>query len=148
MKETKKNPVGRPTSYKPEYCKQMLDFFLSFLDVDKQKKPEFPTLMDFAREVEVNYATLTRWRDAHPDFRKAYKECQEVQLNIVIKNAIVGRFNSIFSIFTLKNIAGWRDSPVIDNSTHNHFNIQKIAKGYNGNGSRSGDSQSRIDVLK
>jgi len=101
-----KNPGGRPTKYKPEYCQGIIEFFLKPL---QSKKPELPFFSTYAREIKVNTDTLHEWKKVHPKFSEAYKQCKEIQEEVLAKYGLNGGFNATFSIFTAKNILGWRD---------------------------------------
>ena len=52
--------VGRPTSYKPEYCQLVLEL-----------AAQGHSLGGFAGEIGVDRATVGRWLDAHEEFRTA-----------------------------------------------------------------------------
>lgn len=104
----------------------MVSFFNSYLTAQEHERKEknkkgneytiidkefdYPTFMDFSKKIGVSHYTLTNWKKAHPEFLDTYKECQEIQQQIIVKHAITGRFNASFSIFAMKNIAGWRDN--------------------------------------
>lgn len=110
-KEGKK--LGRPASYKPQYAQALIDFFnrpLTQITVDgKVQGCELPQLVQFAREIGHDYATLTRWRDEYEDFRKAYIEAKKIQESLLVGNSIQNRYNPYFAQFMLKNCHGWRD---------------------------------------
>ena len=130
-----KHAGGRPTKYKEEYCDEMIDFFKSFLIPKERIKTdgikststelvaEYPTFMDFTEHINVSYKTLFNWQDKHKEFLHTYKKCQQIQHEIIKKFAISGAFNASFSIFAMKNIAGWRDKIEIEQKsevTHKH----------------------------
>ena len=119
--------AGRPTLYKPTYCDKIINYFADFplyrtrvaseridKNGDTHKRFEevtndYPTLRDFAVSIHVRHCTLLSWAKKFPEFTEALKEAKQIQENIIVKNAFLHRFNSTFSIFALKNIAGWRD---------------------------------------
>ena len=100
-------PAGRPTKYKKEYCQDIKKFFSKSLTITQD--PELPFFSAYAREIKVNTDTLHEWKKKHKEFSEAYKECKHIQEEILAKFALEGKFNSTFSIFTAKNILGWRD---------------------------------------
>ena len=119
-----KKPSGRPTLYTDDMPKRLIDFFDREITVKKQKEIigkfgpeiieveeacELPTFEAFARKTKVNVDTLKEWRDKHPIFSAAYKTAKELQKNILIQNGIQGRYQTAFSIFTMKNCTDWRD---------------------------------------
>lgn len=124
-----KRPVGRPTSYKDEYVDQLIEFFDTSVytikttyDKDGNEKVEkvlnpFPTLARFATRIGVTRDTLYEWATArneqgelkHEDFSYAYKRAKDFQEALLVEGAIGGMYQANFSIFTAKNVLGWRD---------------------------------------
>jgi hypothetical protein len=60
--EVKKRPVGRPSSYKPEYCEKVIELAKTG-----------GSWAEIAAEFMVDRATLYDWADKHPDFSTALK---------------------------------------------------------------------------
>lgn len=124
-----KRPVGRPSSYKEEYAEDLIRFFdqsvytiKTTYDKDGKENVEkvlnpFPTLARFATKVGVTRDTLYEWATAkddkgelkHPDFSYAYKRAKDFQEALLVEGAIGGMYQANFSIFTAKNVLGWRD---------------------------------------
>ena len=124
-----KRPVGRPSSYKEEYADELIRFFdqsvysiIEKVDEKGNKTTEkvlnpFPTLARFATKVGVTRETLHEWatlKDAqgelkHPEFAYAYKRAKDFQEALLVEGAIGGMYQANFSIFTAKNVLGWRD---------------------------------------
>ena len=128
-----KKPLGRPTDYKPEYCRMMLDYF----DIEVQKVVDieipdgkggmskeskavtntYPTLERFAFKIGVARQTLHNWANAkkpdgtpvHPDFFDAYTRARDLQAALLIEGGMAGLYDSKFACLAAKNIAGWRD---------------------------------------
>ena len=65
-KEGEKQPVGRPTKYKPEYCEQATNYCL--LGATDE---ELMTFFDVAE------STINLWKLEHPEFSEAIKEGRE-----------------------------------------------------------------------
>ncbi len=124
-KEEEKPKLGRPSKYKEEYCEQIIEYFnvklvdvLTVESVDKRGKKvtasevvasDLPLFQGFAHEIDVHVDTLHEWKKAHASFSEAYKKAQQLQHRHLITNGLQGRFSTAFSIFTAKNIIGWRD---------------------------------------
>jgi len=78
---------------------------------------KFPTLARFAVMIGVTRETLHDWATSknedeslkYPDFSYAYKKAKEYQEAILVEGALAGAFQANFSIFTAKNVLGWRD---------------------------------------
>ena len=127
--EQTKRPVGRPTLYKPEYVEQLIEFFdkepfehVPGIDKAGNEKMEmvpakFPTLARFATKIGVTRDTLYEWSTAknddetlkYPEFSYAYKRAKDFQEAILVEGAMAGAFTPSFSIFTAKNVLGWKD---------------------------------------
>ena len=124
------NPVGRPSKYDPKYVEELIKFFdveayreMPILDKEgntvaiKAVPNKFPTLARFACKIGVTRETLWDWATAtddegnliHPEFSNAYKRAKEFQESILVAGAMAGAFQANFSIFTAKNVLGWRD---------------------------------------
>jgi len=69
MSEKKqKNPVGRPTSYDPSYCEEVIK-------LGKIGK----SFEQMAAKLDVSYRTLCRWRDEHIEFCHALEDAQAAE---------------------------------------------------------------------
>lgn len=126
----KPKPIGRPTDYHPRYCDMIVDFFADHeLTTERVKATgkddyqqtelvptEYPTITDFARKINVNRSSISAWANKFPEFSIALKEAKELQQEIIIKCGLMGIYNASFSIFAMKNIAGWRDKSEIEHS--------------------------------
>ena len=124
-----KRPIGRPSSYKDEYVDELIRFFdvavytiKTTYDKEGNEKTEkvlnpFPTLARFATKIGVTRETLHDWATAklpsgelkHPEFSYAYKRAKDYQEALLVEGAIGGMYQANFSIFTAKNVLGWRD---------------------------------------
>ena len=125
-----KRPVGRPSLFKEEYSDQLIEYFdiepyerRPLLDAQGNEKgseivaAKFPTLARFAIKIGVTRETLHEWATAknengelkHPDFSYAYKRAKDFQEAILVEGAMANAFHANFSIFTAKNVLGWRD---------------------------------------
>lgn len=67
MPRKKKNPIGNPTKYKPEYKELAI----------KTIGDEGKTVVQFARDLRVHKATVYRWAEKHSDFRDALSLAQD-----------------------------------------------------------------------
>lgn len=117
--------MGRPSRYKPEYAKMLVEFYsvrAYEILVDKdgkvtEKANDMPFLVDFAKKIGTGTTTLHGWANkkdkngnhVHPEFKDALKGFQEHRERILVTNGLKGLYNPSFAIFTAKNILGWRD---------------------------------------
>jgi hypothetical protein len=118
--------VGRPTSYKKEYCQQIIDYFtnaplyeevtiphyskgeLVYEDV-KRFPPKLPTLVQFAKFIGVSYPTVYNWQclghaSFHEEFLDAYYRAKHMQKDFLIQAGLSGVFNPGFATFVAINI--------------------------------------------
>jgi hypothetical protein len=107
--KAKKRKVGRPTKYKPAYCKQIVDYFQA-----KSDKAEFPIIEGFALEINIVKSTLHEWVKKQPEFSNAYKKAKYIQLQTWIDRSLDNTFKSPFTIFLGKNVFGWRDHVTLE----------------------------------
>jgi len=125
--------VGRPTKYKPEFAQMLIDFFSIDPTYEEEvtytnkkgetwskteKKPNFlPTFERFAHSIGVNDDTVVTWAKAkrskgsakYPEFSAAYTRAKQLQKDILVQNALAGRYNPAYAIFLSKNITDMRD---------------------------------------
>lgn len=134
-------PAGRPTKYKPEYAERLIEFYsippyTIVSDKDGniiEKANDMPFLVDFAKEIGVGTSTLHDWANrkdkegklAHKEFADALKGFHEHRERILATNALKGLYNSTFSIFTAKNILGWRDK--LDHNVDGKMEINVVS---------------------
>ena len=131
-----KTPKGRPTKYKDSYCKEIVDFFaipttytVEVTNVNKKTGEEYitqeekpnklPTFEAFAKKINVDMDTLKNWTRANEDFAKAYEKCKQLQKDFLVQNALLGFYNTTFSIFLAKNITDLRDKVECEQTVRN-----------------------------
>jgi hypothetical protein len=123
---------GRPTKYKPEYCEAIIDFFNvsptrtiletvtrkdgSTVDKEIEIANDLPTIQRFCFSIDIVKDTLHEWVARYPEFSDAYKRAKELQEDMWVRNSLKGLYNPSFTIFTGKNIFGWRDKQDIEHS--------------------------------
>jgi hypothetical protein len=125
------NKGGRPTKYKPEFCKKILKYFnikagddVVLESGEKKWFPNsLPTLAGFACEIDVCRDTIHEWTRNYPEFSDAIKRAKEHQERILVENGLRGGYAPSFAIFTAKNIVGWKDKSEVD---HTIRPIEKI----------------------
>ena len=127
-------PGGRPTKYKPEYCEAIIAYFSieptrtitetttrrdgTITEKEIQIANDFPTIQRFCFSIDIVVDTLHEWVARYPEFSDAYKRAKELQEALWINNSMKGLYNPAFTIFTGKNIFGWRDKQEIEHSGH------------------------------
>lgn len=109
--------VGRPTKYKKEYCKMLIDHMEQGLSFEA-----------FAGVVSVSKQTLYDWEKAHPEFldakRQGFQKCRLFWEKLGLDNIINESFgkgqsrslNASVWIFNMKNRFPdeWRDKQEVE----------------------------------
>ena len=122
-------PAGRPSKYDPKFCEEIIQYFSiePYKEVDevlkykngdekifhKEIPNDLPLFSEFARKIGVNQDSLHEWCKVHTEFSEAFKISKGLQEKFLVTNALRNNFNCVFSIFTAKNIFGWRDQQTL-----------------------------------
>lgn len=112
-KEEKSREVGRPTSYDPKYCQEMIDCL-----------SQGYSITTFAVRIGVSKDTIYEWVKTHDEFSDAFRKAKDHEQSwyeTTGRSAILGEiagFNSPAYIFHMKNKFGWRDRPDDIKITH------------------------------
>lgn len=161
---TFKNPGGRPSKFKKRYIRDLIEFFdvepmrKELMEVAKKNGGEtvekykyvpnyLPTLVRFAKSIDVDYTTVYRWAmsgdDSRADrdmannkggissvrikelagmreFSKAYKTVKASQEDFLIQNGLAGASPSAAFIFTAKNVTTMKDK------VENEVNVKEV----------------------
>lgn len=121
--------MGRPSDYREEYCERILEFFGEELYVDETREVasqgeaveitekvanKLPTFQRFAIEIGTTHKTLLEWAKVHPEFRKAYDICKEVQWDFLVQHGLRGSYKAAFAKFLATNITDLRDKQEVE----------------------------------
>lgn len=129
-------PVGRPTKYKPAYCKEIVAYFQTAADAPTRElapvvtttdgeKPsvktetrricaELPTLEGFAGSIGVASFTLRQWAEKHEEFRVAYARAQDIQFRLLTDRGLTRQYDPTAFLFVAKNITWMKDRTAVD----------------------------------
>lgn len=134
---------GRPTKYKPIYCKKIVEFFNISPTITKLEKfyykngdvkekevevaNEFPTIIDFSTSIGVDEDTILNWTKKHKAFLGAYTKAKKLQENIWLKNGLKGLYNPYFAGLMGKNIYGWKDKQEVDNKHTGELVVKRVS---------------------
>lgn len=126
----KKRKRGRPTSYDPKYCKELVAYFsrepyrekeITHTNSKGEDWTEYkevandpPFFSAFARKIKVDTDTIVEWSHKYADFSVAYKRAKELQQEFIVTNGLKNLYAQPFAIFTMKNVCGWRDKNEFD----------------------------------
>lgn len=125
VKKKTSKKKGRPTSYKPKYCEEIIAYFSiePYREVKEKSisargkvtykshtiASDVPSLAGFACLIEVHRDTLQEWTKVHKEFSVAYKRSKQLQENFMIICGNKGLLQPQFAIFTAKNVMSWKD---------------------------------------
>lgn len=106
-------PAGRPTSYDPIYCEQLVAHMADGASVSS-----------FAAEIDVARSTINLWAEAHPEFMEALSRGKAKAAAWWEKAgrsvATGGDGSAPMCIFGMKNMGGedWQDKREVEHSGH------------------------------
>ena len=129
---------GRPTNYRVEYCKSMLDYFTVKATEEEETSEEtvniedgkfgqkkklskktskrkvgsgLPTLEGWCCTLPITMRRMYDWIAKHEDFKETYMLCKQIQKNMLVQNTLLGRYQPGFAMFLAKNITDLKDDP-------------------------------------
>lgn len=130
MTENKKGrpTAGQPTTYKPEYCQMIEDFFQNLVDQIDRDAPEeeddsrrnklhrknkglviLPTYEGFARIVNSSSDIMHDWGERNPEFKRSLVKCKDMQKYVLLQMALNGKYNQSIVKLMLSNNHGMSD---------------------------------------
>ena len=122
----KMGPKG-PWKYTAEVIEKFADKLDEWITI-----PTNFWLGDFAVDVcNCDLVQLERFAASNEKFCCTYKKAKQIQTNRIVKLAMGKKIDCAMAIFSLKNVAGWRDNKepfVIDQSKHTHKTYVKLEK--------------------
>lgn len=117
---------GAPSSYKPEYCDQLIQYFdvpsvreipETWYNPDGSVKRESMKLVanppqhigGFARKIGVAKSVIYDWARKYPDFAYSLLHARDMRRAMIIDNALSGLYNPLFAKLAAANLFGWHD---------------------------------------
>lgn len=111
LPKPKKHPGGRPTSYRKEYCKEIVDYFSDPTNV-------YPTFEDYATRIRSTMTeTVVSWTKKNPEFLTAYSIAKDMQKNRLFRGALKEEYNQSFAKFLAINTMGMISENAVQNVT-------------------------------
>ena len=138
--------AGQPTKYKPEYCDAIRNWFENYewfttetvtenvggkLETFNKKFPNrFPSLVTFARSINVSRSVLNEWAQKYPEFLQSLNDAKEIIENNLVTLGLSGHYNANMVRFAATNYTGMRETQVIEHQgdANFNFNIIKVSK--------------------
>ncbi|MCK4790637.1 MAG: hypothetical protein KAV87_43275 [Desulfobacteraceae bacterium] len=96
--------MGRPKKYTPEFIEGEAKALLEYAQSET-----IPFKKDFAVRRGYPSENLSRWAKENDEFYQALKRMEDVQETKLVKAMLMKKVDVTAAIFTLKNVAGWRD---------------------------------------
>lgn len=118
--------MGRPTKYTTEFINKMTDTLYKYI-----AKTKIPFIKEFAYKNKIPSEEISRTLAAkNENFSHALKILKDKQEIALVQAGLQNKLNPTVCIFTLKNVAGWRDTPsvLIDQSKNIKVTIFRNAK--------------------
>jgi hypothetical protein len=123
---------GRPTKYKKDYDKLLVEFFSQeadqFINIEHFKNGEvswvdkkpvaglLPTVVGFCKTIRINRDTFYEWVKVHKSFSDTFKWVKALQKDFLIQSGLSGRYNPIFSKFVAINLTDMVDKKEVEHS--------------------------------
>lgn len=112
-----KHKGGRPTEYKPEFCKQIIDFMSNG-----------KSLTAFAASIGHHRDSVYEWTKVHPEFSDALKKGRAASEawweSIGIEGTLgqIKNFNPTAFVWMTKNMFGWKDKTETEHTLSQSLN--------------------------
>lgn len=100
-----KGSVWKNKKYSDKWIKRLAVKLLQYAS-----EAEIPFKQEFATRNKFSSQRLSEFTKI-PLFADALKRFEDVQTHKIVSSAMKGKINTTMAIFTLKNVAGWRDAP-------------------------------------
>lgn len=102
--------MARPKKYTDDWLKKEAK---TLLDWFSEEETRF-WLKDFAIERGYHPTRLDEFAQKSKEFSSAYNIAKAIQESRIVKGGLSGEMNAKMAIFSLKNVAGWRDTKDIN----------------------------------
>lgn len=128
-RETTKHAGGRPTKYRPIYCKKLIEFFSSPPVTVKKRQivtksgvriedvevpNDLPTIEGFARKMGIAIQTVYNWERTQPEFMEAVIEARALRKNFLIQNGLKGFYQPNVWQFITQNLTDMRTQQKVE----------------------------------
>jgi len=123
----KRGPKGA-SKYTKEFIEKEAQALEKYIE---QPEPFVPFECEFAKIRGYYSELLSKWDKTNDKFSQALKKMKDVQEHRLIKGGMTEALNVTMVIFTLKNVAGWRDKKDVEHSVDPDNPLKIIVEGVN-----------------
>ena len=123
----KSTPIKR--RYTEEFVQELGDKLLVWMSVEENY-----WLGEFAVDNKMGRSRVQEIASRNPGFNLIYERAKQMQENKLVKGGMSGKLNTTMVIFSLKNVANWRDQRDVKHSgsiNHSLKNLVEDARGLN-----------------
>lgn len=118
--------MARPEKYTEGWIRKEAKVLLKYAkDTAIPFEKEFTSLRGYSSQRISEFAKKSE------EFSEALKRMKDIQETKIVKAALAGEINVTFAIFTLKNVAGWRDLPNLSISGNDKISLLDVIKTVN-----------------
>ena len=101
--------MGRPKQYTDKFIEDLGNEMVIWFEEEDNI-----FIKDFFLSKGLHSQNASEFASVNQKFSDALKRAKEMQESKIAKGGLTGKYNSTFAIFTLKNVAGWRDKQEIE----------------------------------
>ena len=123
-----KKEAGRPSKYKVEYNKKVLDYLEKNKDSEKMMVSggskltvKLPTIEGFAVYIGVNKTSLFEWKKLYPIFSNSLELIKSEQMKRLLNSGLSGDYNSTIAKLILSSNHGMREKTEIEHDIKDGF---------------------------
>jgi len=114
--------MGRPKKYTQQFIEEEAKALLAYA-----KRVPVPFEKEFSSKRGYSSQRLSEFAKESEEFSEALKKMKDLQEVKIVKAALTGKVIASVAIFTLKNVAGWRDAPQ-DNKNEKQYDLIDVIK--------------------
>ncbi len=123
--ELRKHPGPKgPSKYTQEFLDKEADALLDYVNTCEM----VPFIWEFTKDKDYCSEKLWQLSQSHERLSYALKKLKDEQAHKLVILALANKTNTAMSIFTLKNVAGWRDAKEGDKQINQTFVGSEIAE--------------------
>jgi len=123
----KRGPKG-PSKYTTKFIEREAEALLKYAETC----PLIPFEKEFAFRRGYPSQRMSEFAQASEKFSVALKKMKDIQEYKLVIGALAGKLNSTMAIFTLKNVAGWRNEQYLEHKGAG-LTLTQIVQMLNGN---------------